>query len=255
MKAIDELDYYELLEIPSSASPAEIERAYRLAQQTWADGSLALYSVFENADAAAIRSRLDEAYGVLLDPEARRLHDRERMPRDRAPSTAGSGSNGSPSMPGFPSGSDGSLGSHGPTAEATWSAGGVPEPGEDEPSRDRRADFDSGLFGIEDRGDDYDVFEDDESGDFDGVRLRRARLFRGYEIDEISQVTKVSGTHLRNIEDENFAELPADVYVRGFVTAYARTIGLDPERVVPGYMARLQESRNEGSRSRFLGRR
>jgi curved DNA-binding protein CbpA len=253
MKAIDELDYYELLEIPSSASPAEIERAYRLAQQTWADGSLALYSVFENADAAVIRSRLDEAYGVLLDPEARRLHDRERMPKDAPLSSAAS--SGLPSLPGSPSGHAGSPDSRGPTAEAIWSAGGFRELREDEPSRDRSADVERGLFGVEDRGEDYDAFEDEETGDFDGVRLRRARLFRGYEIDEISQVTKVSGTHLRNIEDENYAELPADVYVRGFVTAYARTIGLDPARVVPGYMARLQESRNEGSRSRFLGRR
>jgi cytoskeletal protein RodZ len=65
----------------------------------------------------------------------------------------------------------------------------------------------------------------------------------------------VSGAHLRNIEDENFLDLPADVYVRGFVTAYARTIGLDPDIVVPSYMARMQDARQEGTRGRFLGRR
>ena len=265
MKGIDDLDYYELLEIPSSATPAEIERAYRLAQQTWADGSLALYSLFENADAAAIRSRLDEAHGVLLDPEARRRHDRERIPKQVSPSTGGMGSKGSPSPPGF---DHGNPGSPGPTAEASGSAGGFPEMWEDEPLRDRGAGVESGLAGVvggevRSEGDEAfeedvfeeQVFEEDGPGDFDGVRLRRARLFRGYEIDEISHVTKVSGTHLRNIEEEKYAELPADVYVRGFVTAYARTIGLDPQRVVPGYMARLQESRNDGARSRFLGRR
>ena len=252
MKGIDDLDYYEMLEIPSTATPAEIERAYRLAQQTFAEGSLALYSVFESADAAAIRSRLDEAYGVLLDPEARRLHDRERMPKDEGPATEGSGANGFPSLS---VSSPGSPGSPGSATESSGSTGGFPGLGEDELSPDRAAGVGSGRGGIEDQGEEYDSFEDDGPGDFDGVRLRRARLFRGYEIDEISQVTKVSGTHLRNIEEENYAELPADVYVRGFVTAYARTIGLDPQRVVPGYMARLQESRNEGARSRFLGRR
>ena len=92
-------------------------------------------------------------------------------------------------------------------------------------------------------------------GEFDGPRLRRTRLFRGYEIEQIADVTKIAGLHLRNIEDENFAELPAEVYVRGFVTAYAKTIGLDPVLVVPGYMARLQESRQKNQRSRFLGLR
>jgi len=263
MKAIDELDYYELLEIPSSATPAEIERAYHLAQQTWAEGSLALYSVFENADAAAIRSRIDEAYGVLLDPEARRRHDRERVPQEASPSTAGSG--GPPLLPGSSGGdpSPDDPGSPGPTSETRGSAGlRSLRAWEGGSWRDRAADV--GRDGVGEgsgdgaRGEDdeqYDAFEDEGSGDFDGVRLRRARLFRGYEIDEIAQVTKVSGTHLRNIEEENYAELPADVYVRGFVTAYVRTIGLDPQRVVPGYMARLQESRNAGARNRFLGRR
>ena len=50
-------------------------------------------------------------------------------------------------------------------------------------------------------------------------------------------------------------DLPADVYVRGFVTAYAKTIGLDPQSVVPSYMARLQESRQKSQKSRFLGLR
>ena len=51
------------------------------------------------------------------------------------------------------------------------------------------------------------------------------------------------------------AYLPADVYVRGFVTAYAQTIGLDPKIVVPSYMARVQGSRNSQERGRFLARR
>ena len=97
--------------------------------------------------------------------------------------------------------------------------------------------------------------EEDSSGEFDGPRLRRTRLFRGYEIEQIADVTKVASLHLRNIEDENFVDLPADVYVRGFVTAYAKTIGLDPQSVVPSYMARLLESRQKSQKSRFLGLR
>ena len=71
MRGIDELDHYELLEISRTATAAEIDRAYRLSQQTYAEGSLALYSVFEGGDAAAIREKLDEAYRVLSDPEVR----------------------------------------------------------------------------------------------------------------------------------------------------------------------------------------
>ena len=55
--------------------------------------------------------------------------------------------------------------------------------------------------------------------------------------------------------NEKFHDLPADVYVRGFVTAYAKTIVLDPEIVVPSYMTRVQESRAAGPPARFLGLR
>lgn len=218
MLGIDELDYYELLEIPRTATPAEVERAYRLSQQTYAEGSLALYSVFETSDAAAIRERLEEAYRVLSDPEIRAAYDESRPA-------------GGPALPSMP-----------------------PTEVRHEESRPDVSTSETATPSLDEVVEEYGAFEDDGGGDFDGVRLRRTRLFRGYEIDDIADVTKVSGTHLRNIEDENFADLPADVYVRGFVTAYAKTIGLDPKIVVPSYMARVQESRGGNQRGRFLGR-
>jgi len=218
MKGIDELDHYELLEVPRTATAAQLERAYRVAQQTYSDGSLALYSVFESLDAATIRTRLDEAYRVLSDEETRATYDEEQA--NSAPSVA----SGAPSDAPFVS-----------------AEGAAPE----------QQGFDS----FDEIVEEYDALEEYSTGDFDGTRLRRARLFRGYEIDDISDATKVSSAHLRNIEDENFDDLPADVYVRGFVTAYAQTIGLDSKIVVPGYMARVLESRGPDRRGRFLGRR
>jgi curved DNA-binding protein CbpA len=232
MKSIDELDYYELLEVSRNATANEIGRAYRLAQQTYADGSLALYSVFGDLDAAAIRSRLDDAYRVLSDPETREAHDREFHSNgalDASTEDSLATSHADSTLPGSP----GSAGS--PTAA-------------DSQTGERAFDaFDEIV-------EEFDALEDETSGDFDGVRLRRTRLFRGYEIEDIADVTKVSGSHLRNIEEENFIDLPADVYVRGFVTAYAKTIGLDPQVVVPSYMARVTSSRDAGQRGRFLGR-
>lgn len=242
MRGIDELDHYEMLEVARTATPGEIDRAYRLAQETYADGSLALYSIFEKRDAKEIRARLDEAYRVLADPELRSSYDREHggageapgSSVDRAPTSAASASGEQAEAPrnGFHARSGAAISSARLDAAIEVATSGVFEGG----------------------GEGYEV-EEEPGGDFDGPRLRRTRLFRGYEIEQIADVTKISGLHLRNIEDENFGELPADVYVRGFVTAYARTIGLDPQLVVPGYMARLQESRQKNQKSRFLGLR
>ena len=43
--------------------------------------------------------------------------------------------------------------------------------------------------------------------------------------------------HLERIELDDYGALPAAVYVRGFVAAYARCIGIDAERAAEEYMA------------------
>jgi cytoskeletal protein RodZ len=61
--------------------------------------------------------------------------------------------------------------------------------------------------------------------------------------------------YLQAIEDEAFDTLPAAVYARGFVAAYARAIGLDPNRVVESYMPRFEAARKGKGRGGLLGRR
>jgi len=83
-----------------------------------------------------------------------------------------------------------------------------------------------------------------KSREFDGAALRRARLRRGVELDQISDVTKVRVKFLKCIEEEAFDKLPDSVYIRGFVHAYARAIGLDAQRVASGYMVRVEAARS-----------
>lgn len=81
-----------------------------------------------------------------------------------------------------------------------------------------------------------------EDGVYDGAALRLLRVSRGVEIEEISATTKISETYLRFIEADRYADLPAAVYVRGFVREIARSLRLDPRRVVESYMARYHSA-------------
>ena len=85
--------------------------------------------------------------------------------------------------------------------------------------------------------------DEDPDAPFDGPRLRRSRLHRGIEIEHIADITKINPTYLRFIEDERFDDLPAPVYVRGFVRAYASCVGLEAEQVAGSYMERFLASR------------
>ena len=62
---------------------------------------------------------------------------------------------------------------------------------------------------------------DANQGEFDGTRLRRLRIHRGIELEKVAEITKVNPAYLRFIEEERFDDLPAAVYVRGFVLGYA----------------------------------
>jgi flagellar biosynthesis protein FlhG len=96
---------------------------------------------------------------------------------------------------------------------------------------------------------------DDGDGEFDGPRLRRVRLRQGVELEHIARITKVNPSYLRFIEEERFDELPAAVYVRGFVMGYAGCIGLDPEHVAQTYMQRLERVRPTQKPRKVFSRR
>jgi cytoskeletal protein RodZ len=68
-----------------------------------------------------------------------------------------------------------------------------------------------------------------------GTTLRRARERCGKTIEEIAAVTRISASHIRNIEIDNYRALPAEVFIRGFLRNCAKEIDLDPEDLVEQY--------------------
>ncbi len=81
--------------------------------------------------------------------------------------------------------------------------------------------------------------------DFTGSLLRKVRESQGVEIEEIAGKTKIAAAHLRAIENEDFAELPAMVYTRGFVREVAKYLKLDPAQVTKTYLKRMRDVRAE----------
>ena len=80
----------------------------------------------------------------------------------------------------------------------------------------------------------------DPNAEVTGAFLKKVREIRGLELNEIAQRTKISERYLRALEDEQFTDMPAAVYVRGYVTEYARALRLDPQRAAESYLARYR---------------
>jgi flagellar biosynthesis protein FlhG len=77
--------------------------------------------------------------------------------------------------------------------------------------------------------------------EFTGPLLRKVRESQGIELTEISSRTKISKAHLVALEEETYDNLPAIVYVRGFVTELAKYLRLDPAQVQRTYLRRMRE--------------
>lgn len=224
MKPPGEQDHYEALDVSPSATREEIERAYHLAKATYADDSLAGYSVFQEGELPLLRERLEHAYRTLSDQDTRRAYDEEI----NRPVAHLRGEQVEDSLPPVPAVE--------PPRPPDIAQILLPPP----------LAFHTEL--------DEEEISEEEQGEFDGARLARVRERRGIELDEVAGITKVNPSYLLFIEQERFDDLPAAVYVRGFVKCYARCLGLDPDRVARSYMRRYEERSSKRKRGLFSRR-
>jgi len=68
-----------------------------------------------------------------------------------------------------------------------------------------------------------------------GQALREARTERGIELSEVERVTYIRIRFLRAMEEDRWDALPAPAYARGFLSTYARFLGLDDQALVDEY--------------------
>ena len=72
-------------------------------------------------------------------------------------------------------------------------------------------------------------------GPYRGKMLKQIRERMGVELKTISMETRIPVKILERIEEEKSEQLPAQVYLKGFLKGYARCLGLDSEKVVEDY--------------------
>jgi cytoskeleton protein RodZ len=73
-----------------------------------------------------------------------------------------------------------------------------------------------------------------------GETLRMAREQQGLSLEVISERTKIGTEKLRAIEENDIQRLPSGIFLRGFLRAYAREVGLDVEDTVNRYLAQFE---------------
>lgn len=65
-----------------------------------------------------------------------------------------------------------------------------------------------------------------------GGLFRQTRERQRLSLEQIASKTRIQQRHLQALEEEDFASLPAKVFVKGFVRSYARSLGLDEDKAI-----------------------
>ncbi|BDR60229.1 helix-turn-helix domain-containing protein [Lactobacillus xylocopicola] len=78
-----------------------------------------------------------------------------------------------------------------------------------------------------------------------GEKLQHAREAKGFSIEDVEKATKIQSRYLIAIEQNDFAKLPGDFYVRAFIRQYAQIVGLDGKQLLSEYHKEIPKAEPE----------
>lgn len=200
--------FYDILDIPSNASPHEVKTAYEKAKVTYSPSSPALYTIFSEEETQELNQLLETAYNVLSHPDRRIEYDKSI--------------NLSPDQ----------THSYSPQKHETLSTSSSMHQSSGSSSNEPRGFSQFGSYVID------ESFEEKikTTTDFDGLFLQKVRHYKNITLDQLSEKSKISKTYILAVESHDFESLPARVFVRGFVVQLAKLLDLDDQKVADSYM-------------------
>lgn len=218
-------NYYEILEVPEDSSPEEIHRGYMRSKTAYSTDSLALYSLMSPEECNAVLNLIEEAYSILSDSNKRRQYDSARGFN----TNSGNRVFTREAATGY-----GDLNEHTLKTNTTTTS-----------ERSMTKIVAQNRFSLDYKMDSAFEKEIEQTTEFPGDFLRKVREYKGVELGRMADMTKISKTYIRYIEDEAFEKLPASVYVRGFVYQYAKSLKLNPELVANSFLYRLKKAKGD----------
>ena len=91
--------------------------------------------------------------------------------------------------------------------------------------------------------------EIESCADWNGDFLKKVREYKQYSLELLHEKTKVNPWYLAALEKMEPENLPAPVFVRGYVTQFAKTLGLNEKQVAESYM-KLYKSQLEQTKTK-----
>ena len=224
LKKIEDMNYYELLEVSPRATAQEVHKAYERIRKIYDPNSIALYSLFSPEETEKIRQRIEDAYRTLVYDENRREYDRtlRGFPDFGEPA---------PTVPPPRGLVERAANVHAPPPRRE-APPPVPQSAPPPAPQARQPEPAAPAMPATLQPAPASIAE------ITGPVLKMLREQRGLSVRQVADTTKLSARYVEGIEEESYQKLPARPYLRGFLFSYARAIGYEPQRIVNDYMKR-----------------
>jgi len=76
---------------------------------------------------------------------------------------------------------------------------------------------------------------DDDGMDSPGTCIKRERELRGFTLKDVHEATRIPEKNLRALEADDFDALPQQAFVKGYIKACCKYMGLDETDLVLRY--------------------
>ncbi len=216
MTRFNNLNFYELLEVPVNASSFEIRQAYRNALSIYEEDSIISDAFFADDERNAILRRIEEAFSTLIDKDRRDAYNRELL---------GAGMIDAAALKKATSRKKGPIPlfalkkKKGQPASSGW-------------VKDRIAENDISKASKEIVSKQL----------ISGRDLKELRKSVGIALEEIFEETRISIKVLTAIENDDVTSLPQKFYLKNFLRAYAELFKLDAGKLIDGYLENLSNA-------------
>ena len=193
-------NFYEILELNTNAAQHEITTAYDRAKNTYSGDNPAIYTIFSDQEARELLSMIEEAYSILGNKTLRNIYDQRLLGQSK-------------------------INPEDLTYDSILNASRLV-------FQDSKVDTKKVSFT---RNENLEK-EITECAEWTGEMIRKVREYKNITLERLSDTIKVNSFYIKAIEAMTPNNLPAPVFVRGYVLQMAKELGLNSKAVADSYM-------------------
>lgn len=193
-------NFYEILELNTNAAQHEITTAYERVKTTYSGDNPAIYTIFSDQEARELLSMIEEAYSILGNKTLRNIYDQRLLGQSK-------------------------INPEDLTYDSILNASRLI-------FQESKVDIKKASF-VRNEELEKEIADCDN---WNGDMLKKVREYKNVTLERLSEIIKVNSYYIKAIEAMTPNNLPAPVFVRGYVIQMAKELGLDNKLVADSYM-------------------